>query len=89
MTKKSGITPISKRDIPGAPLRSKRKSRIKDIEDFINSGDEAWKIELEHDELVGSVRSSYRHALLSQPAFASRCIVVRRGNTLYLVRKEV
>ena len=83
------ITPISKRDIPGAPIRHRRKSRVQDIEDFINSGDEAWKVELDHDELAGSVMSSYRNAIISRPYFTARCIVVRRQNTIYLVRREV
>ena len=87
--KYAGVTPIKKRDIPGAPIRRRRKSRVSDVEDFIHSGDEAWKIELGCDELVDNVLSAYRKAIQSKIAYSKRVIAIRRDGAIYLVAKDI
>ena len=78
---------MKKTDIPGGPAKARRKRRQPDVERFVASGDEAWKVEIDEDEFVPNVYSAYTNAIKKRPYLAARCYVVCKHGEIYLVRK--
>lgn len=64
-----------------------RISRIQQVRDFIESGEEEREITVHEDEMNSTVRTSLRNCIASRPYFKKRCYVEQRNYRVFLVRR--
>ena len=66
-----------------------RSNRIKQVRDFIESGEPEREIFINECEMLGTVRATLHNTIMSRPYFKTRCYAEQRNSRLYLVRRNM
>lgn len=75
-------------DIPGGGDKRKTGPRLRDIEEFIASGEDCCEIVLKDGENPRYVSTTYNGAICKRQYYSDICYAVLREGRVYLIRKE-
>lgn len=75
-------------DIPGYGDKRRTGRRIRDIEEFIASGEDCCEIVLEDGENPRRVSSTYISAIQKRQYYRDICYAILREGRVFLIRKE-
>ena len=65
-----------------------RSNRIRQVQEFIASGEPKREIPVDECEAIGTVRATLYNTINSRPFFKKRCLVEQRNYRIFLVRRE-
>lgn len=64
-----------------------RESRIEQVRDFLESGEQEREIVIHENEMIGNVRAAIYNTINQHQYFKTQCFVQIRNYRLYLVRR--